>query len=87
MPKMRAMVVPQAGAKFNLEERDLPEPDRHEVRINVHACGVCHSDTKALFACSVVFDGSGFRDPALATRISKRTCDGNRQADARDRVR
>jgi alcohol dehydrogenase len=45
MSKMRAMVVPQAGAKFNLEERDLPEPDRHEVRIKVHACGVCHSDS------------------------------------------
>jgi D-arabinose 1-dehydrogenase-like Zn-dependent alcohol dehydrogenase len=26
-------------------ERDLPEPGRHEVRIRVHACGVCHSDT------------------------------------------
>jgi alcohol dehydrogenase len=45
MSKMRAMVVPQAGAKFNLEEHDLPEPDRHEVRIKVHACGVCHSDS------------------------------------------
>jgi D-arabinose 1-dehydrogenase-like Zn-dependent alcohol dehydrogenase len=43
--KMRAMVVPQAGAKFNLEGRDLPEPERHEVRIKVHACGVCHSDS------------------------------------------
>lgn len=45
MSKMRAMVVPQAGAKFNLEERDLPGPDQHEVRIKVHACGVCHSDS------------------------------------------
>ena len=26
-------------------ERDLPEPGHHEVRIRVHACGVCHSDT------------------------------------------
>jgi alcohol dehydrogenase len=44
MPKMRAMVVPQAGAPFRLEERDIPEPGRHEVRVRVHACGVCHSD-------------------------------------------
>ena len=26
-------------------ERDLPEPGRHEVRIRVQACGVCHSDS------------------------------------------
>jgi alcohol dehydrogenase len=45
MSKMRAIVVPQAGAKFRMEERDLPEPGRHEVRIKVHACGVCHSDS------------------------------------------
>src|ERR1700678_4292238 len=44
MPKMRAIVVPKAGAPFRLEERDVPEPGRHEVRIRVHACGVCHSD-------------------------------------------
>jgi alcohol dehydrogenase len=44
MGKMRAMVVPQAGAKFELVERDLPEPGTHEVRIRVQACGVCHSD-------------------------------------------
>ena len=44
MTKMRAMVVPAAGAKLRLEERELPQPQRHEVRIRVHACGVCHSD-------------------------------------------
>ena len=44
MPKMRAMVVPAAGAKFRLEERAVPEPGRREVRIRVQACGVCHSD-------------------------------------------
>jgi alcohol dehydrogenase len=44
MPKMRAMIIPAAGAKFRLEERDVPEPGRHEVRIRVQACGVCHSD-------------------------------------------
>jgi D-arabinose 1-dehydrogenase-like Zn-dependent alcohol dehydrogenase len=45
MSKMRAMIVSQAGAKLRMEERDLPEPSRHEVRIRVHACGVCHSDS------------------------------------------
>jgi alcohol dehydrogenase len=45
MPKMRAMTIPRAGGQFRLEERDLPEPGHHEVRIRVHACGVCHSDS------------------------------------------
>lgn len=41
---MRAMVVKSAGEGPFLEERDVPEPGRGEVRIKVHACGVCHSD-------------------------------------------
>src|SRR5258708_35738062 len=41
---MGAMIVPEAGGKLRMEERELPEPSRHEVRIKVHACGVCHSD-------------------------------------------
>ncbi len=45
MSKMRAMVVPEPGGRFRMEERDLPEPGRHEVRMRVHACGVCHSDS------------------------------------------
>jgi alcohol dehydrogenase len=45
MVKMRAMVVPEPGGRFRMEERDLPEPGRHEVRIRVHACGVCYSDS------------------------------------------
>jgi D-arabinose 1-dehydrogenase-like Zn-dependent alcohol dehydrogenase len=44
MAKMRAMIVSQPGAKLRLEERALPEPGRHEVRLRVQACGVCHSD-------------------------------------------
>jgi alcohol dehydrogenase len=44
MSKMRAVIVSEAGAKLRLQERDIPEPGRHEVRINVQACGVCHSD-------------------------------------------
>ena len=45
MTKTRAMIVPEAGAGLQVVERDLPEPGRHEVRIRVHACGVCHSDS------------------------------------------
>jgi D-arabinose 1-dehydrogenase-like Zn-dependent alcohol dehydrogenase len=45
MSKMRAMVVPGPGERFRLEERDLPEPGAGEIRIKVHACGVCHSDS------------------------------------------
>src|SRR5450631_1647837 len=45
MSKMHAMIVPEPGGRFRMEERDLPEPGRHEVRIRVHACGVCHSDS------------------------------------------
>jgi alcohol dehydrogenase len=48
MPKMRAIIVPKAGAKLRLEERDIPEPGRHEVRIRVQACGVCHSDAATI---------------------------------------
>jgi alcohol dehydrogenase len=44
MAKMRAAAVPAAGEKLRLEERSLPEPGRHEVRVRVQACGVCHSD-------------------------------------------
>jgi alcohol dehydrogenase len=45
MSRMRAMVVPEPGGRFRMEERDLPEPGRHQARIRVHACGVCHSDS------------------------------------------
>ena len=41
---MRAIVAPGGGAKLRLEEREVPEPARHEVRLRVHSCGVCHSD-------------------------------------------
>ena len=41
---MKAMVVRSAGKGFTPEERPVPEPGRGEVRIRVHACGVCFSD-------------------------------------------
>jgi alcohol dehydrogenase len=45
MAKMTVMVVPEPGAPLRKEERELPEPGHHEVRIRVKACGVCHSDS------------------------------------------
>jgi alcohol dehydrogenase len=45
MSKMRAMVVREPGKGLHSEERDVPEPGRHEVRVRVQACGVCHSDS------------------------------------------
>jgi alcohol dehydrogenase len=45
MSSMRAMIVPKAGAPFELLESKVPKPGRHEVLIKVHACGVCHSDS------------------------------------------
>jgi D-arabinose 1-dehydrogenase-like Zn-dependent alcohol dehydrogenase len=45
MPTYRAVQVPEAGAAFELVERELVEPGRGEVRVTVQACGVCHSDT------------------------------------------
>ena len=44
MATMRAMIVPERGAKLRLEERPVPAPGPAEVRIRVEACGVCHSD-------------------------------------------
>src|SRR5262245_51874895 len=41
---MKALVVRTARAPLVSEERRLPEPGPGEVRIRVHACGVCHSD-------------------------------------------
>lgn len=45
MAKMRAVQVTQAKGPFELIEREIPEPGPGEVRIKVHACGVCHSDS------------------------------------------
>jgi D-arabinose 1-dehydrogenase-like Zn-dependent alcohol dehydrogenase len=41
---MKAMVVHNTRQPLVAEERDVPNPGRGEVRIQVHACGVCHSD-------------------------------------------
>ncbi len=37
--------VPSAGGAFELVRRPIPEPPAAHVRIQVQACGVCHSDS------------------------------------------
>ena len=41
---MKIARVPAANAPFELADVDVPEPGRGQVRVKVHACGVCHSD-------------------------------------------
>ena len=42
---MKIARVPAANAKFELADVEIPEPGRGQVRVKVHACGVCHSDS------------------------------------------
>lgn len=44
MPKMKAAIVPKAGADFEIVEKDIPTPGPGQVRIRVLACGICFSD-------------------------------------------
>lgn len=41
---MKAAVIREAGGNFVIEHRAIPEPGPNQVRVKVHACGVCHSD-------------------------------------------
>ena len=41
----RAMQVSAAGGDFEFVEKQFPDPGLGQVRIRVHACGVCHSDS------------------------------------------
>lgn len=41
---MKAMQIKSPGGKFELVDIDKPEPGPGEVRLKVHACGICHSD-------------------------------------------
>jgi NADPH2:quinone reductase len=42
--QMRAVEVPAAGEPFEHVERSVPDPDADEIRVEVEACGICHSD-------------------------------------------
>ncbi|MGC2106860.1 MAG: alcohol dehydrogenase catalytic domain-containing protein, partial [Candidatus Acidiferrum sp.] len=44
MPKMKVAIVPKPGADFEIVEREIPQPGAGQVRIRVHACGICFSD-------------------------------------------
>nr|WP_223301677.1 alcohol dehydrogenase catalytic domain-containing protein [Haladaptatus sp. R4] len=44
---MRAVEVDEPGGEFELVEREVPTPDATQVRVEVEACGVCHSDSYA----------------------------------------
>lgn len=41
---MKVARIPNPGADFQIIEREIPTPDARQVRIEVQACGVCHSD-------------------------------------------
>jgi D-arabinose 1-dehydrogenase-like Zn-dependent alcohol dehydrogenase len=41
---MKAVQVSSAGGRFEVVEREIPEPGAGQVRIKVQACGVCRSD-------------------------------------------
>ena len=41
---MKVAQVGKAGAEFEIVEREIPTPGAGQVRIQVRACGVCHSD-------------------------------------------
>jgi D-arabinose 1-dehydrogenase-like Zn-dependent alcohol dehydrogenase len=54
MSRMRAVQVPQPNGPFELVEREIPTPGAGSVRIQVQACGICHSDS---FTKEGVFPG------------------------------
>lgn len=41
---MKAAQITKAGADFQIVELEIPKPGPGQVRIEVQACGVCHSD-------------------------------------------
>jgi D-arabinose 1-dehydrogenase-like Zn-dependent alcohol dehydrogenase len=45
MARSRAAQITKAGGRFEIIERDIPEPGARQVRVRVQACGVCHSDS------------------------------------------
>jgi alcohol dehydrogenase len=44
MVSMRTAQVDKAGGQFTIVEQELPEPGPGQVRVQVEACGICHTD-------------------------------------------
>jgi 2-desacetyl-2-hydroxyethyl bacteriochlorophyllide A dehydrogenase len=44
MTLMKAIQVNHPGGEFVLVQKDVPEPQEHEVLLKVEACGICHGD-------------------------------------------
>lgn len=44
MNTMRVAQITKPGAKWELVEREVPQPGAGQVRLKVEACGICHSD-------------------------------------------
>jgi D-arabinose 1-dehydrogenase-like Zn-dependent alcohol dehydrogenase len=44
MPRRKVAQVTKPNAGLEVLEREIPDPQPGQVRIKVHACGVCHSD-------------------------------------------
>src|SRR5687767_3218292 len=42
---MRSVQVSKPKGPLEIAERDVPEPNKGQVRIKVQACGICHSDS------------------------------------------
>src|SRR3954467_648834 len=45
MGTMKMARVTEANGQFEVVDVDVPEPGSGQVRVKVHACGVCHSDS------------------------------------------
>lgn len=41
---MKVAQISKAGGDFEVVEREIPQPDRDQVRVKIEACGICHSD-------------------------------------------
>jgi Zn-dependent alcohol dehydrogenase len=44
MSTMKAAHISRPGGHRELVERDIPQPGAGQVRVEVEACGICHSD-------------------------------------------
>lgn len=44
--KTQAAIARSSNEDFKIEEVDLADPGPGEVRVKVHACGICRSDLK-----------------------------------------